>query len=684
MSDNFTQVYLEVYSLDSVSLEDYLTASGASIILESGSLISPNFVVNEKGWRITSDGDAQFKSIKITGGEVPWSTITDDDGNQPDDNADVTADNPQVIDWLESGNFTSKLITLVLDPGQGDVAIKAGKTDFGDDTAGFILGIDDSDDDKAKLEMGDADNNISWNGSLLTVNGAVVDTPVITNLQEGSEISIQGWSNDIEFSSTDYNTVAWASGTITLLDGTTYSITGGNTGDISALTYIYLDINVSTTVLQTSTTATDAVGAGKILVAVAKNNTDTSSKATFQAFGGQGGQQLAVDNISANSASTNEFVANTANIKDAIISNAKITDLSVDKLTSGSITSKVITLTVAPATGDAKIQAGKTDFDNTESGFILGIDDSDSDKAKFIIGDSQYYINWNGEILDIVGTPKFKSIFTARENISANDLVSIRDDYKGGSSSGAATVDECVYVREQNPTTNYKSDTHLWCGRGASTSDDYETLIKLDKAIAGDGFTLDLVNRASQAETFSVWSNTSSWDENSVTWNTKPSKGRQIGTFTCSGNDGDTDTMTITGLSGEDVDNINNYGITIYNEEVGITLCQFYSDNYGSNEPESNVETGGTRKSWAVQADASNDDYRANSIIGFAVDAISEDNVGVVQIGGIADGFSGLLVGTTYYLSDTAGAISTSAGSQSRKIGIAISTTEILIIRDNV
>ena len=143
------------------------------------------------------------------------------------------------------------------------------------------------------------------------------------------DVTIQGWQQDMAFSPSDYMVVAWTGGTITLSNNDTYNISAGNTGDMAALTYIYLDINTSITVLQTTTTPATAVGVGKILIAVAQNNTDTSSYATFQVFGGKGGVFLGVDNLAANSVSTNEFVANTANIKDAVITSAKIGNLEV-------------------------------------------------------------------------------------------------------------------------------------------------------------------------------------------------------------------------------------------------------------------------------------------------------------------------------------------------------------------
>lgn len=48
---------------------------------------------------------------------------------------------------------------------------------------------------------------------------------------------------------------------------------------------------------------------------------------------------------------------------------------------------------------DCMIRSGKTDFNNTQSGFILGIDSSDGNKSKFYIGSPTTYLNWDGNIL---------------------------------------------------------------------------------------------------------------------------------------------------------------------------------------------------------------------------------------------------------------------------------------------
>lgn len=93
---------------------------------------------------------------------------------------------------------------------------------------------------------------------------------------------------------------------------------------------------------------------------------------------------------------------------------------------------------------------------------------------------------------------------------------------------------------------------------------------------------------------------------------------------------------------------------------------------------EADTETGKIYKTDASFATA-----RADGFIGFAVAAITDGNSGVVKVTGPVT-LSGLTAGKTYYLSNTAGAIATSAGTVSRMIGKALSATQFLIKHDNV
>ena len=91
----------------------------------------------------------------------------------------------------------------------------------------------------------------------------------------------------LAWTATDYNTATWAGGTIKTSDDTVYTIAGGNTGNIGALTYVYLDPDTSATVLQTTTTAATAAGDKKILIAIVQIGA-ADSKCIIDVIGGSG------------------------------------------------------------------------------------------------------------------------------------------------------------------------------------------------------------------------------------------------------------------------------------------------------------------------------------------------------------------------------------------------------------
>ena len=83
------------------------------------------------------------------------------------------------------------------------------------------------------------------------------------------------------------------------------------------------------------------------------------------------------------------------------------------------------------------------------------------------------------------------------------------------------------------------------------------------------------------------------------------------------------------------------------------------------------------------KTDASFNDERIHSFVGFAVTDVADTTAFALQHLGVVSGFTGLDLGAEYYLSDTPGAISTTAGTYKKLIGIAISATEIKIIDKN-
>jgi hypothetical protein len=110
-------------------------------------------------------------------------------------------------------------------------------------------------------DMG-SENYIKWDESIhsLIVRGDI--------LADSVSLGDRNYVTTIVFSNVDYNTVEWTSGNIEFSDGTTKTIVAGNTGDVGNITYIYYDDAVSQTVLQTSTTYSDSVGSGKVLLAM--------------------------------------------------------------------------------------------------------------------------------------------------------------------------------------------------------------------------------------------------------------------------------------------------------------------------------------------------------------------------------------------------------------------------------
>lgn len=224
--------------------------------------------------------------------------------------------------------------------------------------------------------------------SNITISGGSVSGVPISGIPNNSstDISLLEKTHTMVFSVTDADTIAWTSGTITLSNGRTFSISSGNTGNMAALTYIYVDPAVSTTALQTTTTAATAMGANKILIGVAQNHTVTASFIPY------GPGQALVDGSQIGALS---IVA--GNIAASTITAAKMSVSSLSAIAAdlGTITAGNITLN-----SSGFIRGGATDY-LTGTGFFLGFSGS---AYKFSVGNpSGRYIGWDGTTLTING-----------------------------------------------------------------------------------------------------------------------------------------------------------------------------------------------------------------------------------------------------------------------------------------
>ena len=167
----------------------------------------------------------------------------------------------------------------------------------------------------------------------LNINGSVIVPGTVGSA--ALNLADRGWIQTCAFSVTDLNTIAWGAGSFIAADGTTYSIGAGNTGNMAARTYIYLDIAVSTTAYQVTTTASTAVGAGKVMIGTAINGTD---EAEFELFvAGVGGSNINASQIVAGSITANEIAASTITAGKISVTSLSAIQANMGDITSGTM-----------------------------------------------------------------------------------------------------------------------------------------------------------------------------------------------------------------------------------------------------------------------------------------------------------------------------------------------------------
>lgn len=180
------------------------------------------------------------------------------------------------------------------------------------------------------IASGNSVTDINTNAE--TINGQQI-TPGTVAL----DIANWGWTQSCVFSSSDADTVAWTSGTFTSADGTTvYSIGASNTGNMVALTYVYLDIAVSTTAYQLTTNVNTPVGVGKVLIAVCQNGSATATFNTVQAH------QIVGDNIIANTINATKITAGSITATQINASYVYAGTLNASQINAGTLTGIVI------------------------------------------------------------------------------------------------------------------------------------------------------------------------------------------------------------------------------------------------------------------------------------------------------------------------------------------------------
>lgn len=194
---------------------------------------------------------------------------------------------------------------------------------------------------------------------------------------------------------------------------------------MTALTYIYIDPGVSSTVLQTTTTASTALGANKCLIGTAQNNTVTAS---FIPYGP--GQPL-VDgaNIGALSITAGNIAASTITA-----GKLNVTTLSAITADMGSLT----TGTIGLDSGTSYIKSGATAY-NSGTGFWL---ERNGGTPRFFIGNSAgNKLTWDGTTLSITGSLTATAGTIGGWSINSTSIYTGTEDHTGyTTNSGDITI----------------------------------------------------------------------------------------------------------------------------------------------------------------------------------------------------------------------------------------------------
>jgi hypothetical protein len=268
----------------------------------------------------------------------------------------------------------------------------------------------------------------------------------------------------------------------------------------------------------------------------------------------------------------------------------------------------------------------------------------------------------------VSGSSSITGSFTAGENLTANDLVIV--------AGGEGTLVDS----DTTNTTDHAITTSTWKSQLFTTASDSISIPKVILYLTnttGFGSTVTISIRANSAGA---------------------PTGVDIGGYTASASvpNGANGEFTFTFTTPVPVSTATDYHVVAFSN-LGNPGDQWRGGNAGGNGSNTSTDSGAN---WSAEngplyhkvyhinrivgdiyrADASVNDELANNIIGFAGATTTLGNMVVVTIGGIKASMTGLTAGSTYYASDTTGAISTSAGSQSRKVGRALSTTQMLVV----
>ena len=484
----------------------------------------------------------------------------------------------------------------------------------------------------------------------ITITGGSISSASISSIPNSTatDISLLEKSHDLVFSVTDADTIAWALGTIVFSNGRTFSIAAGNTGNMAALTYIYLDTAVSSTVLQTTTTYSTAMGANRSLLGMAQNNTVTAMFIPY----GAGTPLIDGANIGALS-----IVA--GNIAASTITAGK---LSVSQLSA--ITADLGTITAGTVTGATlQTDAGATAGIKIDSTSLRGYDASANITFELV------------RSTGAVSAANFNFItqLVAGEAVTAGNAVCMINDLfqtgRGSNSTlGDAAARTRIAVRVIPRQTITSTRIDIYKRKVGAPVDNQYIEIQTDSGGSPSGTVI--TNGTSDTIAGGGVTTTYALTQFSFT----------AGSFTLTSGT----TYWIVILRSGAVDAANYYQYDGTATDYASFLGKSY-DGAAWNTLQipfylQVVLTTGTQSVTMWQTDS--DIAPLSTFFGFATTSPAAGATLSLTTQGVNANQSSLVIGTDYYLSGTAGAISSSKGTfggGKNRVGVALSTTQILL-----
>lgn len=214
------------------------------------------------GGNLTTDDKAVVSALTDTDGEGNRIFVTAADGTTSGLSDPSTGTNDGIIN-LGAGKRGGAVDTTVAISVDSKSFVKArGENDAGElGPVAFAKG-------QQRRSIGSTDIN----------DGAVI----AQKLTEGA----RSWDYSGDVSANDHDTVSWSSGTLRLADGTEFTISSDNTGNMTTRTYIYFDTADTAADFKTTTSQNTALQNDHIIVAVADAAPSTIEDAfVLAAFG---------------------------------------------------------------------------------------------------------------------------------------------------------------------------------------------------------------------------------------------------------------------------------------------------------------------------------------------------------------------------------------------------------------